>query len=317
MGKIKFSVPDFASWESTLSCPLRCKHCGLNAGEKKNNELSEKESKAMLYSLSSFGVKNLIISGGEFTFRKDWARILKFALNLFETVRIVTSGWMGDKIFNYLENIKNNEKLILSVSLDGLMENHDKRRGLGSFEKVHEILRYRTNIPKTVLTTVDSLNIKDCLEVLNLCLKSDIHNWSIQICLPAGRMDPNLFLGIEKIKFLSQEILTWQKRFEGRINILPDDCFANLFPKRNFGDWDGCYAGKRLITVLNDGSITGCPTMSNNIAGNIKTDSLENIWNSRVMNSTRCELPSECKTCGKCSGGCKTVSKLFNQQFCF
>lgn len=317
MNKIQLSAPDFASWESTLSCPLRCKHCGLNAGKKESNELCEEESKIMLSSLNRFGIKNLIISGGEFTFRKDWVEILKFALYLFETVRVVTSGWMGEKIFRYLEDIENNKNLILSVSLDGLKENHDNRRGIGSFDKVHEILKYRTNIPKTVLTTVDNLNIIDCLDILNLCLKHNVQNWSIQISLPAGRMDRNLFLGVEKIRFLSQEISNWQKRFEDKINISPDDCFANLFPVRNFGNWDGCHAGKRLITILNDGSVTGCPTMKDKIVGNIKTDSLENIWNSEIMNSLRCDLPSECKACGKCSGGCKAVSKLFDKQFCY
>jgi len=309
-------LPSHVSWESTLKCPLQCKHCGLDAGQARSGELSTEEAKNMLSTLSTFGVKNLIISGGEFTIRQDWLEILKFSLSLFETVRMITCGWMGKNLFIELKKIKNLDNLILSVSLDGLKENHDKRRGFGSFEKVIETLKYPSTITKTVLTTMDNLNIRDSIGVLGLCLKFNISTWSIQISLPAGRMKPELFLGKAKIQLLSQEIKNWQQKFGDQIIISPDDCFANLIPKRHNGKWDGCHAGKNLVTVLNNGLVTGCPTMGNIIAGNIKTDSMESIWNSETMQNFRCKKPKECLSCGKCAGGCKTVSKLFNQQFC-
>ncbi len=312
-----FYLPEVASWESTLSCPMRCKHCGLNAGQKNKNELGEDESKKMLTKLRDFGIKDLVISGGEFTWRKDWVSILKFSLSLFESVRVITSGWMGDKIFNYLEDLKNIKKLILSVSLDGAKESHDERRGVGSFEKVYEMLAYQTDIPRTVLTTVDTLNIRDCLDVLSLCLRFRVSIWSIQICLPEGRMDPKLFLGFDMIRFFAEEIKIWQEKYKDRIIISPDDCFANLFPMRNYGEWGGCHAARRLITILSDGSITGCPTMSNIKAGNIKEDDLQDVWESKTMNCLRYQVPEECKVCGKCAGGCKTISKMFGSQFCF
>ncbi len=308
--------PSHASWESTLKCPLRCKHCGLNAGTSRPGELSTEEAKKMLSALSAFGVKNLIISGGEFTIRPDWLEILNFSLPLFKSVRMITCGWLGKNLFGELAKIKNTSNLIISVSLDGLEKNHDLRRGQGSFAKVLETLEYSSPIPRTVLTTVDNLNITDCPDILGLCLKLNIPLWSIQISLPAGRMKPGLFLGKAKIQLLAGEILHWQKKFGAQIEISPDDCFANLFPQRNWGEWTGCHAGKNLITVLNDGLITACPTMGNITAGNILTESLEKIWNSDIMKNFRREQPKECLACGQCAGGCKTVSKLFNEQFC-
>jgi radical SAM protein with 4Fe4S-binding SPASM domain len=309
-------LPSHASWESTLRCPLRCKHCGLDAGDSRPQELSTAESKRMLSTLNKFGIDHLIISGGEFTYREDWREIISFALPLFKTIRIITSGWLGKKLFAELGKIKETDNLIISVSLDGLKERHDSRRGAGSFAKVLETMQYDSYIPKTVLTTVDNLNIHDCLDVLKLCLELNINSWSIQISLPAGRMKSELFLGQEKIIILAEAIVSWQKKFDNRIEILPDDCFANLISARQQKPWNGCRAGKDLITILNDGSITGCPTMGIIGAGNIKTDSLEKIWNSKTMENLRQGKPSECLTCNKCPGGCKAISQLFNQQFC-
>lgn len=263
-----------------------------------------------------FWNKNLIISGGEFTFRKDWIEILSFSLPLFESVRVITCGWLGKKLFTELKIIEDTSNLIISVSLDGLEKNHDFRRGQGSFIKVLKTLESPSPIPRTVLTTVDSLNITDCPDILGLCLKLRVPLWSIQISLPAGRMKPALFLGKTKIQLLAEEILHWRKEFGHRIDVSPDDCFANLFPKRTWGEWSGCHAGNNLITILNDGRVTGCPTMDNLIAGNVKTDSLEEIWNSEVMKNLHNEKPKECLICGQCDGGCKAVSKLFNKQFC-
>lgn len=309
-------IPNYVSWESTLKCPLRCKHCGLSAGLMKPGELSTIQAKKMFLDLSIFGVKNLVISGGEFTIRPDWLEILRTALLLFESVRVITCGWLGKDLFTHLIGLENLDRLTISVSLDGLKDNHDLRRGQGSFDKAWKTLTFPTPIPRTVLTTVDNLNMIDCPQILQICLNLRIPLWCIQISLPAGRMKGELFLGKTKILILAEAIVSWQQSFGNRIEIAPDDCFANLFPQRAWGKWDGCHAGKNLITVLSDGRVTGCPTMRNVIAGNVINDSLEKIWDSKIMRSLRTDRLPECITCNQCSGGCRAVSGLLQQQFC-
>jgi len=308
--------PSHASWETILRCPLRCKHCGLSAGVAQPDELTNKQAKLMLNSLSRFGIENLVISGGEFTFRVDWQIILDCALKLFRSVRLITCGWLKDSLFEQLKNIEHLEKLTVSVSLDGLEDQHDLRRGAGSFQAVMDTLSCQTNIPRTVLTTVDNKNIYDLSNILELCLRLNVSVWGIQICLPAGRMDPNLFLGQEKIQLLAEQIKRWQNICEDSLIIEPDDCFANLFPERSLGSWTGCPAGRNLVTILNNGLVTGCPTMSDRICGDIRQEDISEIWNSLQMASLAQEIPGECLACGQCFGGCKAVSKLCNQQFC-
>jgi len=309
--------PTHAAWESTLKCPLRCKHCGLDAGLARPQELETTEAQEMLSDLSNFGISNLIISGGEFTSRHDWLKLLEFSLSHFPSVRIITCGWLGKDLFAEINPLKNTSRLTISVSLDGLKENHDHRRGKGSFDEVMETLTYPSPIPKTVLTTIDRRNIYDCPDILRLCLELNIPLWSLQISLPAGRMKPELFLGPDNVRKLSSEIMHWQETFGERIIISPDDCFAHLFPQRHWGEWTGCHAGKRLITILNSGLVTGCPTFRSRPAGDIRTASIQEIWQSPKMEMIRQEKPQGCKECGACPGGCKAVNSLFENQFCF
>ena len=76
-------------------------------------------------------------------------------------------------------------------------------------------------------------------------------------------------------------------------------------------------AGKNLITVLFNGDIVGCPTMSVS-SGNIKEQSLLEIWHGDYMNSFRQEIPS-CSVCDGdiCMGGCRAVQSILNSQLCF
>jgi len=312
----KFTPPTHASWESTLKCPLRCKHCGLSAGKVRPKELSTSEAKNMILELAAFGIKNLIISGGEFTARLDWREILEYALPLFDSVRIITCGWLGEKLFQELNKIEDKNNLIISISLDGLEKEHDFRRGTGSFAKVIETLKFPSPIAKTIITTVDSRNIYDLIGILELLLRLNIKWWSVQTCLPAGRMKPELFLGKARIQILAERISKWQKLFAERIDISPDDCMVNLIPDRDGLKWPGCHAGKDLVTIFNDGLVSGCPTMADQIVGDIREQNIDAIWNSKKMNAMRSTCPQECVDCQDCAGGCKAVSKLLKQQFC-
>lgn len=315
--KIKL-IPEYASWESTLKCDLRCSHCGLEAGKPRPHELNTKEAKKLLTELNQIGIRHLVISGGEFTTRQDWLELTEFSLKQqFESVRIITSGRLEKQFVPLLHQLNNLERLVISLSLDGGPKIHDQRRGHGSFEKVISILKTPTIIPKTIITTVAKDNLTDLVKILSICLKYKVALWSIQLTLPAGRMPKENFLGGKLIKFLANLIYDWQNLFGANLKIVPDDCFDYLHKMRKNEPWQGCHAGKRLIAILSDGSVTGCPTLLDNICGNIRKNSLEEILQGNRMSDLKSYMPLECQKCRQCSGGCKTIDKVFGKQFCF
>jgi len=220
---IKKIIPEIVCWESTLACNFNCQHCGLNARTARDNELNSRKAENMFQELNRFGIQRIVISGGEFTVREDWQELLSCALSLFENVRIITNGYLGEKLISILESLDNSENLVLSLSLDGMQKFHDYRRQFGSFSKIKEILQAPTQMPKVVLTTVDKNNFSDLDEVFNLCLKNNVDTWIIQIGLPAGRMKKEDFIGVERIPEIVTRIESWQKR-QNLMQVAIDDC---------------------------------------------------------------------------------------------
>ncbi len=315
--------PKFASWESTLRCDLKCIHCGLCAGPECTNlrgpELSTEEAKGMFDQLVSLGVSNLVISGGEFTTRGDCKELLALALERFVMVRQISNGLYGKYFFKRFEPMDNLNRYILSLSLDGLERTHDAIRKMsGSFWRVIEILNADSPIQRTVITTVMRENFQELEDVFQLLMKLSVPVWAIQLGLPEGRMSSASFIGEEKIRRLADTILDWQMRAEDVMEVIPDDCFGYRHLMRFKNHWKGCQAGKNLITILSNGDVTGCPTTFHSICGNIRENTLEEIWNGDKMNNFRSELP-RCSSCDNkiCQGGCRAVNHVFGKQFCF
>ncbi|MDO8443028.1 MAG: radical SAM protein [bacterium] len=321
-------MPEFAVWESTLICNMTCYHCGLGAGrpglystcieELPGWNLSTNEAMSMFEELLKMKVRRLIISGGEFIVRPDWKGLLQRALNKFDNVRLISNGFGGQPFLRELETLKNRNRLILSVSLDGLRETHDEIRREGSFEKTVDILRCKSSILRTVITTVINENFNDLEGLFKLFVDLRVKVWAIQIGLPAGRLNKKSFIGLGKARLLADKIKNWQMKSRGSMEIVADDCFGYGHEMRSEIPWTGCPAGKRLICILSNGGVCGCPTASDEVCGNIREQRLKDIWEGEKMESFRRYVP-HCSNCDNviCLGGCRAVQKTVKKQLCF
>lgn len=311
--------PEFASIETTLRCNMQCKHCGVESGPhaQRGRELETQEMLNLFGDLSDLGVRRLVLSGGEFTTRKDWRELLRAALERFLTVRQISNGWYGWRLVEMLEETPGNERLVLSLSLDGMRVAHDRNRRSGSFKKVMEILEAETPIYRTVITTVTTENWNDLRHMFAMLRSLKVPVWSLQLGLPAGYMEKEKFIGTDRIRVLADAIFEWQREAAGAMEVIPDNCFGYDHPMRRDAPWEGCRAGKNLITILGNGDVTGCPTTFWDVRGNIREERLEAIWNGERMEEYRKGIPT-CDSCAnaKCKGGCRAVQKLFGEQFC-
>ncbi len=311
--------PEFASIETTLRCNMTCKHCGVESGPhaERGRELETQEMLNLFGDLYDLGVRRLVLSGGEFTTRKDWRELLGVALTRFTMVRQISNGWYGKRLLEILEEMPNKERLALSLSVDGMKHSHDLNRRAGSFGKLIEILEEESAIYRTVITTVTTENWGDLDDIFAMLRSLKVPVWSIQIGLPAGYMLKEKFIGKERIYTLADTILGWQAVTVGEMEIVPDNCFGYDHPMRHNAPWEGCQAGKNLVTILANGDVTGCPTTFWDVRGNIREQSLEAIWNGNKMEEYRKEIPT-CGSCANktCKGGCRAVQHLFGEQFC-
>jgi MoaA/NifB/PqqE/SkfB family radical SAM enzyme len=313
---LQLSGPYFASWEATLRCNFRCSHCGLKAGKAKENELRGSEAIEMMDKLQKFGVKVLVISGGELTLRSDWREITEYALARFDAVRLITNGWMGKEFVHDCNKMINGENLVISVSLDGGRKIHNLRRAPGSFESVIELLKARSIAPKIVLTTLADCNFSNRDKLIQICLAYGVQTLVVQLSLPAGFMSKANVLSENQVRTLADWIYENNITYGDRVRIVADDCFAYLHPMRETERWMGCLGGKELITILADGKISGCPTWIDKNVGDIRKDSLPEIWNGDEFRAWRTEEIEECSKCRKCLGGCKAVNETIGRQLC-
>lgn len=160
-------------FELTYQCNLNCPYCYVGA-ERKKNELTTQEWFDVIDQIPFYSFVTLV--GGEPLLRKDFIRILeKTAKKTFGKLNVVTNGILiNDEIIDAFIRTK---MMLLSVSLDGYGETHDKNRGKeGIFDKVisnlEDVNKKRTKHHKPMIdikTIVLENNLDDLPKLYKLC----------------------------------------------------------------------------------------------------------------------------------------------------
>lgn len=153
--------------EITYRCNLRCPYCYV--GEHSSSyEMSTSEILDIIKQIPSFGFITLV--GGEPLIRQDFLEIFEAASRqTFGKTNLITNGSLLTEEIS--ESLIKNKLILLSVSLDGYGENHDKNRQKeGLFEKVTGNLEIfnskRKNKPLVDIKTVVLENNLDDLPKL-------------------------------------------------------------------------------------------------------------------------------------------------------
>lgn len=123
------------SLELTTRCSNDCSHCFARAGKSRFDDLPVETAYALLAEGYGLGYRHLHLTGGEPFLWKDIFSLIERAFSSgYETVFINTNGSLLDKA-RCGALAKFGEGLILSLSLQGPRELHDKMRGEGSFDR--------------------------------------------------------------------------------------------------------------------------------------------------------------------------------------
>lgn len=162
--------PPYLIFHTTNVCNLKCPYCFLL------DELNLKQSELTLDEIeriaAAYGpMMVLMLTGGEPFARKDFANIpgVFYRHTKPRVISVVTNGTLGDRVVRGVERIVEDcpaAQIIISFSLDGWGEEHDRTRGPGSFEKTRSTIRglnelkdrvsnLRTGVNVTVLPGMD------------------------------------------------------------------------------------------------------------------------------------------------------------------
>ena len=167
-------------FELTYRCNLQCPYCYVG-NDRNKNELSTQEWFDVINQIPFYAFITLV--GGEPLIRQDFIQILEKACKkTFGKVNVVSNGILiNNEIIQAF--IKTN-MLLLSVSLDGYGENHDRNRGqAGIFDKIINNLEKLNSHKKRPMIDIKTIvlenNLDDLPKLYKLCSDMNFEFFSL------------------------------------------------------------------------------------------------------------------------------------------
>ena len=287
----------------------------------------------MVRQLDEIGCLALTLIGGEYFLYPQWKELLIELSKTKIKVGIVTNALaLNDEKLNFLKQMCMRG---IGISIDGAKaETHDYIRKVpGCYKYAWEMVKLtkEKQIPVTVITTINKLNIEELKAFRELMLKNGYTAWQIEHSNLFGRMKTEL--AIDEFGFYCVGIFAAQTKRKYAKDI-------RLFCMHNFGYysktipnhvpnkyWTGCMAGKKNLGIRSDGSILGCLSLYEDkyIEGNVKEKSIKEIrkdkcfcsWNHRLEKFKN--LTGYCAECVYglvCLRGCEAFTST-QQQLCY
>jgi AdoMet-dependent heme synthase len=316
----------FVQLHLTERCNLRCKHCYQE--EKRPAEMSLSEITSVLDEVSdmlkdwttSYDIafaSSFNVTGGEPFLRQDIFEVLEELEKAGFDTYVLSNGTLISR-----ETAMRLAKLGVKgvqISIEGPEIVHDDIRGSGSFaaslKGIRNLLDAGTEV--TLNTTLSDINAPFFTDIIDLASSLGVQRLGFSRLVPSGS-GKNLLsrmLGKEVLADLYSEIFSSNT---GGLRIVTGDPVASQLKEPSDEDADspwptgGCAAGVSGLTILPDGTVTPCRRLPVPI-GNIREDSLREIWSSSaILNALRDKSRYKGK-CGKCQKwsacrGCRAIA---------
>ncbi len=334
---MKYRRISYAVWEITLKCNLACQHCGSRAGHARAKELSTEEALDMVRQLAEVGITEVTLIGGEAFLRPDWLEIAKAITDAGMHCGMTTGGF-GISL-DTARRMKEAGIKVVSVSVDGLEETHNRLRGKeGSWQWAFKTMSHlkEVGIPFGCNTQINRLSAPEFPLIYERIRDAGIFAWQIQLTVPMGNAADNSNILLQPYELLDLYPMiarvVKRARQEG-VKVQAGNNIGYYGPYerliRGQGDawkfWQGCTAGLSALGIEADGSIKGCPSLPTSAytGGNIRDHSLRTII--EETEELRFNLGADtakgtehlwgfCKTCEfaeLCRGGCTWTAHVF------
>lgn len=323
----KFKAPLIIGLDITNKCNLCCKHCYASS-TRNNKELSFDQLIKIIRQIIDLKIFKIIVSGGEPLARKDVFTILNELSQSRVNITLATNATLITKPI--AKKLKGLNIKIFTVSLDGPSAYiHDALRGEGSFKKTLKGIKNLINekCPVTISATVTKINYRHLEKLVMLAKK--LGTFSIKFdevsCVGNAKcFRKELVLTIkEKI-----ELLGIAEKLKTRFGDFVRGCiFTDLEKMKKIGRIPlekfplavgPCPAGNTLCEIRPDGWVIPCGILWNKKAGDLKKQTLYDIWNnSSIMKEFRKIMFIKKKDLTECSPNCKYIAFCYKGHRCY
>ena len=293
---VRKKTPQMITFMLTNCCARECIYCyagskKINGKDFSNSFLSVSRFKEVIKEAETIGVEYIEIGGGDPFKHYNIMEYLKVIGNSkIKNYLISTKEYLSEKVSNELMNIGIKR---VQVSLDSCdKEIADYLMGVkGSFVQVEQSIENLVNsdIEVSVNAVLTSENIVNAFELIDFLYLKGVYNVSFSLYgMSCGRHDESLYPSINQIKC-----------FIKKMNDFKNENIKIQYPKVDINEEEAkrskdlgishyyrsiCGALNRRLTVDENGNVKYCaymPSVEEVIVGNLKKDSIMEIWNSK------------------------------------
>ncbi len=247
---------DFLTFiEITNCCNMKCKHCMNKSKDKDINKgFSREDILKLIEELHENKTEKIYISGGEPLLYPYIDEVILYANSLGMKVTLATNGL---EIPKHIDAIKKGVQLV-SISLDGIGETHDKFRGVqGAYDnciKVFKLLK-ENNVKTKISAMIWKENVEELEDMIILAKSCGVSKINFAFLIPEGRAKSD-----DTIKVSANRHGEIFDKMEKLISKYAKDDFEIRFRRTDILDKNSldCPGGKNLIHIDVNGKVSPC-----------------------------------------------------------
>jgi mycofactocin radical SAM maturase len=309
--ELGLSAPVNLTWEVTLACNLRCRHCLSASGVPAPRELDTAEALQVVEQLHRARIFQVNFGGGEPFLRPDFEKILDACHERRLVTCVSTNGTLIDA--PRVKRLSRSGLVAIQVSLDGASEaTCDALRGAGTHRHAVEALRLLADspIPTSINTVLTSLNATEIPALHDLATRLGV-SFRVSRFRPSGRGAQ----GWEGLRPSAAQLLDFSSWLSSTAGVRTGDSFFSLTPQERQGlGLNLCGAAKLTCCLGPSGDVYPCAFLQRKEfrAGSLRSETFQEIWDrSPIFASFRNLRIHSCESCQRfdqCHGGCPAVA---------
>lgn len=287
---LSLSTPIKIQWKITNKCNLHCKHCYL--GKLDGFELDYDKVMEIVDTIINSNVMEVTLSGGECLTYKGIENVIKKLLENDIKVDVFTNALLLKNLIDKIDStVRDKNKLLFYVSIDGLKENHEKIRGKNTFDKTIEGMKYAINkgYPVVTNTVINKLNYDDIIDMVVFLKTMGVKDVQLSNLIVQGNATKDLKISLKDQLALKDKLSILYKEHPefGYIyySEVPDeDGIRKVYSLSKDKDeyigndnWK-CTAGVARVTIDPNGKVYCCPFIKDSYIGDLTSENLADIW---------------------------------------
>ncbi len=299
------------TWEVTVGCNLRCRHCLSSSDTPAVDELTTQEALALVDQLHGEGVFQINFGGGEPFMRPDFLEIVDACHAKGIMTCISTNGTLLTA--DLVKRLSRNRLVAIQVSLDGAEQaTCEAIRGAGTYAAAIEALKLlaASPIPSSINTVLTAGNAAEIPALYELAQNLGV-SLRVSRFRPSGRGADNW----EELRPDPAQLIAFSEWLARSGDVRTGDSFFSLTSQQRQGlGLNLCGAAKLTCCVGPTGKVYPCAFMQSDRfeAGDLRVSTFKEIWDTAEMfhslRQLRIHSCEDCQRFDQCHGGCPAVA---------